>query len=60
MKDLNDAFSTNKATWNEKVKAHTNSDFYKLDEFMNGENSLNAYELKALPDVKGKSLLHLQ
>lgn len=60
MKDLNDAFSTNKDTWNEKVKAHTNSDFYKLDEFMNGENSLNAYELKALPDVKGKSLLHLQ
>ncbi len=60
MKDLNDAFSINKATWNEKVKAHANSDFYKLDEFINGENSLNAYELNALPDVKGKSLLHLQ
>ncbi|UAB74378.1 bifunctional 2-polyprenyl-6-hydroxyphenol methylase/3-demethylubiquinol 3-O-methyltransferase UbiG [Mesoflavibacter sp. SCSIO 43206] len=60
MKDLNDAFSTNKATWNKKVKAHANSDFYNLDAFINGENSLNAYELKALPDVKGKSLLHLQ
>ena len=60
MKDLNDAFSTNKATWNEKVKAHANSDFYKLEAFINGENSLNAYELNALPDVKGKSLLHLQ
>lgn len=60
MKDLNDAFSTNKATWNEKVKAHANSDFYKLDAFINGENSLNTYELNALPDVKGKSLLHLQ
>ena len=60
MKDLNEAFSTNKATWNEKVKAHANSDFYKLNTFINGENSLNTYELNALPDVKGKSLLHLQ
>lgn len=53
-------FEVNKTTWNEKVKAHANSDFYKMKAFKDGENSLNALELHALQDVKGKSLLHLQ
>lgn len=53
-------FETNRKTWNEKVKVHTKSDFYDLDGFMSGTSSLNAYELEALGDVMGKSLLHLQ
>lgn len=59
-KDFTKYFETNRVTWNKKVQVHTQSDFYKLDAFIQGESSLNGYELKALGDVSGKSLLHLQ
>lgn len=55
-----DYFKTNKATWNNKVKVHAQSDMYNLEAFKNGKSSLMPYELQALGDVKGKSLLHLQ
>ncbi|WP_298554949.1 class I SAM-dependent methyltransferase [uncultured Algibacter sp.] len=55
-----DYFETNKATWNNKVKVHAKSDMYNLEAFKNGKSSLMPYELKALGDVSGKSLLHLQ
>ncbi|MEP1488683.1 MAG: methyltransferase domain-containing protein [Algibacter sp.] len=53
-------FDTNKATWNNKVKVHAESEMYNLEAFKKGESSLMPYELKALGDVSGKSLLHLQ
>ena len=53
-------FETNKQTWNQKVKVHTQSDFYQLEAFEGGKNMLNPLELEALGDVHGKSLLHLQ
>lgn len=53
-------FKTNKATWNEKVKIHSQSQMYDLELFKRGKSSLMSYELNALGDVKGKSLLHLQ
>lgn len=58
--DLNKAFDTNRETWNKKVAIHAASDFYDLESFKKGASSLNSFELKALGDVKGKSLLHLQ
>lgn len=60
MSDYNHFFKTNKATWNEKVKIHVQSDMYDLDAFKKGKSSLMPYELDALGDVKGKTLLHLQ
>lgn len=53
-------FKINKATWNRKVKAHAKSEMYDLEAFKSGKSSLMIYELDALGDVKGKSLLHLQ
>ena len=53
-------FDTNKSTWNDKVKVHAKSDMYDLKAFKEGKSSLMTYELQALGDVKGKSLLHLQ
>jgi len=53
-------FKTNKETWNTKVNVHANSDMYKLEAFKAGASSLMSYELNALGDVSGKSLLHLQ
>ena len=55
-----DHFEVNKATWNEKVKIHAKSDMYDLEAFKKGKSSLMSYELKALGDVSGQSLLHLQ
>ncbi len=53
-------FETNKQTWDEKVEIHAESDFYDMEAFKKGETSLKSYELDALADVSGKSLLHLQ
>ncbi len=53
-------FETNKKTWDKKVGIHATSDFYNLEAFKKGETSLKHYELDALGDVSGKSLLHLQ
>ena len=53
-------FDINKATWNDKVKVHAKSDMYDLEAFKTGKSSLMSYELEALGDVFGKSLLHLQ
>ncbi|MFT4781570.1 MAG: SAM-dependent methyltransferase [Pseudohongiellaceae bacterium] len=55
-----DYFEVNRKTWNEKVKIHSKSKMYDLDAFKNGKSSLMPYELLALGDVNGKSLLHLQ
>ena len=53
-------FDVNRQTWNQKVDVHSKSEFYDLSSFKQGRSSLNRYELNALSDVKGKSLLHLQ
>ncbi|WP_028377657.1 class I SAM-dependent methyltransferase [Leeuwenhoekiella sp. MAR_2009_132] len=53
-------FNVNKATWDLKAGYHAASAFYDLDAFKSGKSSLNSYELGALSDVAGKSLLHLQ
>jgi 2-polyprenyl-3-methyl-5-hydroxy-6-metoxy-1,4-benzoquinol methylase len=50
----------NKALWDEKTNHHTGSAFYKMDDFLDGNSSLNDIELTLLGDVKGKTILHLQ
>lgn len=58
--DLDNAFKINKKTWNDRVAIHAQSDFYNLDAFKKGGSSLKRFELEALGDVSGKTLLHLQ
>lgn len=60
MKDNANYFEVNKATWNQKVSVHAESEMYNMEAFKTGESSLMPYELKALGTVDGKSLLHLQ
>lgn len=50
----------NKQTWNDKVDVHVDSDFYELESFMNGKNTVPLTDMQQLGDVKGKSILHLQ
>lgn len=60
MDDNTNYFKVNKNTWNKKVAIHVQSKMYNMDAFRAGKSSLMPYELKALGDVNGKSLLHLQ
>jgi len=58
--DFQKEFHTNRETWNKKVAVHAASEFYNLDAFKQGADSLKKYELDALGDVSGKTMLHLQ
>ena len=60
MKKNKDYFRVNKETWNKKVAVHAKSEMYDMEAFKSGKSSLMSYELKALGDVSGKSMLHLQ
>ncbi|MCH2194467.1 class I SAM-dependent methyltransferase [Kordia sp.] len=53
-------FKTNKETWNKKVAVHAKSEMYAMEDFKKGKSSLMKYELNSLPNIAGKSLLHLQ
>ena len=55
-----DYINKNKASWNDKTDYHVGSEFYDMDSFMKGKNSLNEFELSLLGDVSGKTILHLQ
>lgn len=52
--------NANRDLWNARVKAHTDSDFYNNDAFLNGKTSLNNIETDILGDIAGKKVLHLQ
>ncbi|MCA1759560.1 MAG: SAM-dependent methyltransferase, partial [Bacteroidales bacterium] len=50
----------NKNLWNQKTEIHYNSDFYDVDSFIKGKDSLNPIEIGLLGQIKGKKILHLQ
>jgi len=55
-----DYLAVNKASWNNKVRFHLESDFYGVEGFLNGASSLNDIELNLLGSIAGKRILHLQ
>lgn len=50
----------NRKSWNDRVESHLQSEFYDMEGFRNGKNSLKGIELDLLGDVSNKSVLHLQ
>jgi SAM-dependent methyltransferase len=50
----------NRRLWNAWTKIHENSQFYDLEGFKAGANSLKSIEIEELGSVVGKTLLHLQ
>lgn len=50
----------NRKSWNNRVDAHIESEFYDMKGFLLGNSSLNPIELELLGDIKDKSILHLQ
>lgn len=60
MKTEQDYIEINRQSWNNRVETHLQSDFYFLEEFIQGKSSLNDIELSLLGDLSRKSILHLQ
>ena len=50
----------NQVHWDELVPAHRASDFYDLESFLGGRNSVDDVSMGLLGDLTGKQLLHLQ
>ncbi|MEE9555379.1 MAG: class I SAM-dependent methyltransferase [candidate division Zixibacteria bacterium] len=57
---MNKYTKANLALWEGWTDINKNSGLYRLDEFKAGKNVLKSIELDELPDVSGKSMLHLQ
>jgi SAM-dependent methyltransferase len=55
-----DYIQINKHSWNNRVAAHLDSEFYDVKGFKSGNTSLKSIELELLGDVKELSILHLQ
>lgn len=60
MNNFSKYIEANKKAWNERTPIHIKSEFYKNEDFKDGCNSLKSIELKALSNIKDKSILHLQ
>ena len=53
-------FENNRHLWNRRTALHQHTDFYDVQGFKDGGNSLKSIEKEALGDVTDRSLLHLQ
>jgi ubiquinone/menaquinone biosynthesis C-methylase UbiE len=52
-------FKANKDIWEKWTEIHKSSEFYDIEKFLEGKNTLDPIEVKELGNVEGKSLLHL-
>lgn len=57
---MSDYRECNKQSWDDRVEIHATGDFYDLQGFLNGNNSLKPIELALLGELKNKRILHLQ
>ena len=58
---LNEAYvRANRENWNERVGRHVEAKLYDVPGFLSGRCTLHSVDLKALGDVTGKRILHLQ
>lgn len=55
-----ESFALNQARWDEVVAIHVASPFYRVKEFLAGEDILLPIESREVGDLRGKSLIHLQ
>lgn len=53
-------FEVNQKLWDAKTKIHVGSQFYNMEAFLAGENSLRKIELDELPSLEGRTILHSQ
>ncbi len=58
--DAGEGLALNRRWWEERAPLHVSGDFYDIDRFLDGTNTLLPWETEELPDVSGRSLVHLQ
>jgi ubiquinone/menaquinone biosynthesis C-methylase UbiE len=58
--DLEASFASNQRLWDAWTKLHVEGEFYDVAGFREGGLRVRPYEIAALGDVTGKTLLHLQ
>ncbi len=58
--DSSDYFEINRINWNKRTELHIRSDFYQMEDFIQGHCTLQNVEKNLFPDLQGKDLLHLQ
>lgn len=58
--DFSQFAEINRKAWNKRAELHYKGEFYRVEEFKEGNFTLPAPDLELLGDVSGKRLLHLQ
>ncbi|MFW9806444.1 MAG: class I SAM-dependent methyltransferase [Candidatus Thorarchaeota archaeon] len=57
---MGEYMKANKELWDKLAKIHHKSEFYDVEGFLKGNQTLDPIELEELPNLTGKKLLHLQ
>ncbi|MBN2379531.1 methyltransferase domain-containing protein [candidate division WOR-3 bacterium] len=57
---MDEKVKANMLHWDDMVEPHVRSEFYDVEGFKKGRNTLDKITLEGVGDVKGKTLLHLQ
>lgn len=52
--------AVNRANWDARVTVHLGSDFYNVEAFKAGAQTLTPFQLDEIGDVSGRSVVHLQ
>ena len=58
--NTSDWVKINRDSWNQRTEIHLSSDFYDVEGFKKGKDSLNEIELDLLGDINAQKILHLQ
>ncbi len=56
---VDERLRANRDLWGDRVDAHKESEFYDVESFLKGKQTLEPVEVEEMGDVKGKSLVHL-
>jgi 2-polyprenyl-3-methyl-5-hydroxy-6-metoxy-1,4-benzoquinol methylase len=56
---MDEYMRVNKELWNKLAKIHQKSEFYDVEGFLKGKQTLDPIEIEELPDLSGKKILHL-
>lgn len=56
---MDDYLQANRKLWEKLAKIHYKSEFYDVEGFLKGKQTLDSIEIEELPDLSRKKLLHL-
>ncbi len=57
--DNEEFIKANKEMWENRTEVHMKSEFYDVEGFLNGRETLDPLDIEEVGNVKGKTLLHL-